>query len=185
MLSWMHCVDHPVQEDKEKEVEAIESDPIVLIASGGTLLFYDRPLQLVYVNAPALSQLTPLTFYYSPVVYHTYLQNLPQYIGRTKSADSAESYAIPLAVVVNRIGVLSMGPEQGNFKDGMGSSVLQSGAAKNRGREAVVIGADKISADISQDIVSKGAAPTLVQRNVMQRASYHSSGAGPWAWSTR
>ncbi|EIW83649.1 FAD/NAD(P)-binding domain-containing protein [Coniophora puteana RWD-64-598 SS2] len=213
------------EEDREKEVEAIESDPTVLIIGGGQCglmaaarfrrmgiraLIIEKTPRIGDVWRNRYGTLTlHLPAHYSSFLYQSYPKNFPQYIGRTRLANFMESYAIqqeltiwtsstllpnpaPVfdettkrwTVVVNRAGnhvtlnpkhvLLAMGigapytpdiPGQDKFKGDVYHSDFHPGAAKYKGKKAVVIGAGNASADVCQDLVSKGAASTmLVQR---------------------
>ncbi|EIW81823.1 FAD/NAD(P)-binding domain-containing protein [Coniophora puteana RWD-64-598 SS2] len=214
------------EEDREKEVEAIESDPTVLIVGGGQCgLMAAARFRRMGIRALVIEK-TPrvgdvwrnryptLTLHFpahmSSFLYQPYPQTYPQYIGRTRLADFMESYAIqqeltiwtsstlqsnpaPVfnettkrwTVVVNRVGnvvtlnpkhlVIATGigaphvpqiPGQDKFRGDVYHSDLHTGAAQYKGKKAVVIGAGNASADICQDLVSKGAASTtLVQRS--------------------
>ncbi|EIW81802.1 FAD/NAD(P)-binding domain-containing protein [Coniophora puteana RWD-64-598 SS2] len=82
------------EEDREKEVEAIESDPTVLIVGGGQCgLMVAARFRRMGIRALIIEK--------TPRVGDVWRdRNFPQYIGRTKLADFMESYVIQQELTV-------------------------------------------------------------------------------------
>ncbi|EIW80574.1 FAD/NAD(P)-binding domain-containing protein [Coniophora puteana RWD-64-598 SS2] len=114
------------EEGREKEVEAIESDPTVLVVGGGQCgLMVAARFRRMGIRALVIEK-TPrvgdvwrnryptltlhLAAHFSSFLYQSYPTNFPKYIGRTKLADFMESYAIQQELTVWTSSTLSSVP---------------------------------------------------------------------------